>query len=280
MSWRVVNLRPLLAGGYGDLYIGQRSDTLENVVVKFLRESHLEAARRYFAREIRILKRGFKGLVPLLHADVDGARPYYVMPYLPGGSLHRWAGKLNHGQLRGVACTVAVALAELHGVGIAHGDVKPDNILVSQDGQLQLADPLGNGWGCTFIFAENHGGTPGYWAPEVWRGASISKAGDVYSFGATLYHLATGRRPQDGQPLDLNAHHSSLAPEIREAITACCQHNLNARPSMADVLRILRGERWNNIQEKRAAAVIGVLAAAGLIAAIIGTVKAARGKAA
>ncbi len=271
MGWQVVNLRQLYSGGNGDLFVGQRSDTHENVVVKFLRDFHLEGARRYFAREVRILRRGFSGVVPLLHADLDGPRPYYVMPYLPGGALTRWAGKLNEGQLRGVARAVAGTLARLHAAGIAHGDVKPDNILLSQDGQLQLADPLGNGWGCTVIFAVNRGGTPGYWAPEVAGGGSISKPGDVYSYGATLYHLATGHRPEDGRRLTLDEHSYVAPAEVREAIAVCCQANAQARPGMPDVLRILRGELWADIQAMRTKGVLGALIAAGLVAVLLGS---------
>ena len=94
-----------------------------------------------------------------------------------------------------------VTLANLHAGYDVHGDVKPDNVLVTQEGRLQVADPLGNGSVFTMLFFENHGGTPGYWAPEVRAGGPISYAGDVHSYGATLYELLTGRRPRDGQRL-------------------------------------------------------------------------------
>ena len=119
-----------------------------------------------------------------------------------GGSLTRYAGRLTENQLHAVAADVGRTLAVLHAGYVAHGDIKPDNILVSQDGRLQVADPLGNGVGCTVLFSEHHGGTPGYWAPEVCAGGPISYAAEVYSYGATLYELLTGRKPQDGRRLD------------------------------------------------------------------------------
>jgi serine/threonine protein kinase len=249
MTVQIVNLQPLNAGGNGDLFMGQRSDTRERVVVKFLREYHIAYARKAFAREVRILARGLSGFIPLLFADTNAERPYYVMPYQKGGALTRFAGKLTDSQLHNVATEMGVALAALHRAFAMHGDVKPDNILVTQDGRLQIADPLGNGIGCTISFSDRHGGTPGYWAPEVRTGGSISYAGDVYSYGATLYHLHTGRKPQDGQGLH---PFSESSPKIWEIIAACCQTDPNARPTIHEVLHMLRGEHWADIQAARA----------------------------
>src|SRR5262249_6060356 len=112
-------------------------------------------------------------------------------------------------------------------------------------------DPLGNGINCSVMFAQNHGGTPGYWAPEVAAGAPVSAAGDVYSYGATLYHLLTGQRPSDGQQLDLILARFPNVHKIREIILACCQSNPGARPTMPEVLRMLQGEKWTDIQAAR-----------------------------
>lgn len=269
MSCPIVNLRPLQAGGNGDLYVGQRSDTGEYVVVKYLREHHLSHARKAFAREIRILGRQLRGLVPLLSSDLASGRPYYVMPYLPGGPLTQYAGRLLDGQLHAVAMEIAMTLATLHAANIAHGDIKPDNILVTHDGHLQVADPLGNGVGCTMLFSQNRGGTPGYWAPEVCAGGPISGPADVYSYGALLYQLLTGRKPNDGQKLDPVSEGYVNAPIVIQVIVACCCNIPAARPTMQEVLRILRGEKWADIQAERkkreeqiaAISVFGALAA-------------------
>lgn len=252
MSFEVTPLRLLADGGNGDLYLGRRSDTGDFVVIKFLRECHVTEARKAFGREVRILLRQFPGLVPILFARTEAPRPFYVMPYFPGGTLATHAGRLSDAQLRTVAIEIAEVLANLHAVSIAHGDVKPQNTLVSNDGHMRVADPLGNGMGCTVLFSEHHGGTPGYWAPEVREGGAISPSGDVYSYGATLYHMATGSAPREGDRLDLLAGSLPAPAEIRDVVTACCQIHPRARPSMPDVLRMLRGERWAVIQQRRA----------------------------
>jgi serine/threonine protein kinase len=194
------------------------------------------------------------------------------MPYLPGGPLTQYAGRLFDGQVHAVAMEIAMTLATLHAANIAHGDIKPDNILVTHDGHLQVADPLGNGVGCTMLFSQNRGGTPGYWAPEVCAGAPISYPADVYSYGALLYQLLTGRKPNDGQKFDPVSDGYVNAPFVVQVIVACCCNIPAARPTMQEVLRILRGEKWSDIQAERkkreeqivAICVFGALAALGL----------------
>ena len=113
-----------------------------------------------------------------------------------------------------------------------------------------------------------------YCAPEIVTGGPISPKGDVFSYAATLYHLQTGRRPQPGQRLDPIAEGYKNAPKIGEIITACSQLDPNARPTMQEVLRILRGKNWVDIQAERArfkalgAAACFVLVLLGIVAAL------------
>jgi len=249
MNISVQIVQSLASFGNGDLYIGRRLDDGELVVVKYLREYQNINARQAFVREVKVLARKLPGLIQLLAVNVNSEVPYYVMPYVTGGSLEPYAGRLTQDQLIGVASQVGGTLASLHAGAVFHGDIKPANVLVSHDGRLKVADPLGNGAGCTVLFSHHHGGTPGYWAPEVSAGGEISCAGDVYSFGAMLYELLTGRKPQDGQHLAALVDGSSS--KIAEIISACCQFAASARPTMPEVVRILRGELWVDILEAR-----------------------------
>jgi serine/threonine protein kinase len=264
----VVNQQPLNSGGHGELYLGQRSDNGEPVVVKYLRDSHLPHERKGFNREIGVLMRRLRGLVPLLGWNVAVDRPYYVMPYFPGGTLSRYAGGLAGAQLTLIAKELALTLANLHRTAGAHGDVKPDNLLVSQSGSMQLADPLGAGGALSVLFSANHGGTPGYWAPEVRAGGPVSVQGDVYSFGATLWHLATGQRPQDGMSLPAPPN---VSPKTREVIIACFQRNPKLRPTMDEVIRIMNGEQWPLIlasRQQAEAALQGILLLGAIVVGI------------
>src|SRR5947209_8148299 len=106
MSITILPLRRLGAGGNADVYLARRSDTGEQVVIKFLREYHLPHARKAFIREVRVLARCHRGLVPVLFSDLKAERPYYVMPYLGGGCLTPYAGRLNDAQLQAIALAV------------------------------------------------------------------------------------------------------------------------------------------------------------------------------
>jgi serine/threonine protein kinase len=240
VSFKVINMRPLGDdGAFGDVYIGNRDDNGEFVVVKFLRDDTPDN-RRYFHREVRILNGGLhERLVAILGFNLAGPKPYYIMPYYPGGKLTPWAGRLTHRQLRAIIKQIGEPLAKLHSQQIVHGDVKPDNVLLTNAGDLRLGDPLGNGAGCTVMYRANQGGTPGYMAPEIARGSAMSAQGDVFSFGATLFHLVTGRRPEDGQNFDPRMCGVVVPDDIRNIILACCRVDPRRRPRMQQVLASL-----------------------------------------
>jgi len=178
-TWHVLDLQRLRSGAYGDLFVGTRSDSGERVALKYLRDYHLDHARKGFEREINFLRNGRRGLVPLIYADMKAAPPYYIMPYFPHGSLSRYAGTLSADQLQNVALELANTLASLHSAFEVHGDFKPDNILVTHDGRLQVADPLGNGTLFTMLFSENRGGTPVTGLPKYERGGQIRVRGII-----------------------------------------------------------------------------------------------------
>ncbi len=246
----VMNLKYLDRGGYGDLYVGNLSSNGMAVVVKFLREYKDPSARQTFAREVQILSRRLRGLVPLLSWNTSVERPYYLMPFLAGGQLSKYAGQLTEQQLHHVALELAHTLANFHGAVGTHGDFKPANILVSEDGKLNVADPSGNGLGCSMFFSQGVRGTPAYWAPEVAT-KGISRAGDVYSYGATLSELLTGRPPQEGKLPEPVAEGYVGPPKILELISCCCEADANSRPTMQQVVRILEGASWPDILEER-----------------------------
>jgi serine/threonine protein kinase len=253
MSIPLQIIRPLASGGNADLCLARRSDTGRYVVVKYLRDWQLPLHRERFEHQISVLRRGVQGWVPVLDWNLTAQQPCYVMPFFEGGTLARHAGRLAANQLHAVAVRTARALRNLHAVFEVDGDYKPDNVLVTQAGHIFVGDPLGNGSIFTRLFRQNQGGTPGYRAPEIRNGGTISRAGDSYAFGVTLHHLLSGRPPVEGKVLNISAEEYKKAPKICEVIIACCQFDPNARPSMDDVLRVLAGESWTNIQAHKAA---------------------------
>jgi serine/threonine protein kinase len=218
--------------------------------LKFLRDFQDPVKRKDFSSQVAVLSWPRRGVVPVIASDTTAPRPWYAMPYYPGGELSRYAGKLSHQQLLAVADHLARILSEFHASAGAFGDFKPANILVSPQGFPMLADPLGNGkFGLLgLLFPQRQGGTPGYMAPEVKAGGPMSIQADVYSFAAALTHLVTGRAPQDGQQLDVGLQCPGV---IRELIIACLQTDPNVRATMKEVRQIMNGSTWKGIQNAR-----------------------------
>jgi serine/threonine-protein kinase len=241
-------IRPLDSGGRGDVHLYYFRTKSLQVAVKFLRDSHLRHQKRAFFREIDMLAKQLPGMVKLLDFNKLANPPYYVMEYLGGGTLTHYAGRLPEDHLLTLARGLANVLATFHSKCGPHGDYKPDNIFAAQDGKLKLGDPAGNGFGFSVLLAPARGGTPGYWAPEIQNNGTVSPQADVFSFGATLYHLVTGRRPVDGQQLDPLANGFMCPSRLREVILLCTRTDPKTRPTMQHVVRFLDGESWASIR--------------------------------
>ncbi|MDF2978063.1 MAG: serine/threonine protein kinase [Actinomycetospora sp.] len=123
---------------------------------------------------------------------VDDAGPWLVMEYLPSRSLAALIaehGPLEPAEAAWVGAQVADALGAVHEAGIVHGDIKPGNVLLTDDGVAKITD-FGVSratWDTTSTGGGTVAGTPGYFAPEVARGGEPTPASDVFSLGATLY---------------------------------------------------------------------------------------------
>lgn len=154
-----------------------------------LREAHL-AARLSHPHIVTVLD---------LVTDGDGA-DWLVMEHVDGRDLAAFVrenGPLGPDEAARYLGQVAGALAAAHAAGIVHRDVKPSNILLRSDDQALLSD-FGIARATADPTLTRTGlvtGSPAYLAPEVASGASATPASDAWSWGATLYHLLTGRSP-------------------------------------------------------------------------------------
>ena len=157
-----------------------------------------------FAWEARIaeLVSGRPNLPEVLSSGVtEGGQPYLVTKLYERGTLHRRVqrgGPLSPGEVASAGRQLAMALETLHQHSILHGDVKPENVFIDDDGSMVLGD-LGSAW------LRADGGpaammTPPYAAPEVWLGHAPTVASDIYSLGLTLMFTASGRAPMAGSP--------------------------------------------------------------------------------
>ena len=132
----------------------------------------------------------------------DDNHHWLVMEYVEGESLAeriRSKGGLDHAEAAHIMWQVADALASAHSAGITHRDVKPSNILLTTSGQAKLTD-FGIARSQADASLTQTGlvtGSPAYLAPEVATGTGAGAASDVWSLGATLYHVLTGKPPYD-----------------------------------------------------------------------------------
>jgi serine/threonine-protein kinase len=202
------------SGGMATVYRARDPQLRRDVAVKVM-FPHLakkpEVARR-FQREARAAA-GLEHPNILRVYDVGGGRvgddlpdepPYIVMELVRGQSLRELGEATGPMMAEVVACIGAVlcdALAVAHAAGVIHRDVKPGNVMATDDGRLLLAD-----FGVARIEDDDSLvtrtgallGTPSFMSPEQAHGADVDGRSDLYSVGATLYQLATGSAPFSG----------------------------------------------------------------------------------
>ncbi|HYB47806.1 MAG TPA: serine/threonine-protein kinase, partial [Streptosporangiaceae bacterium] len=175
------------------------------VAIKVLHTAATESdeARRRLAREVETMRRVRSPYVAeVLDADVTGEFPYIVTRFVPGTTLDemvRTRGPLSGSGLRRLACGTAEALAAIHAAGVVHRDLKPGNVMLSDDRPVVIDFGIAQAGDATRLTQTGLVmGTPGYLAPEVIEGQPSSPASDVHSWGATMAFAATGRPPYGG----------------------------------------------------------------------------------
>ena len=185
----------------------------------------------------------------------DGPYHYIVMEYVAGESLRdrlRREGPLPLGEALRVATEATEALEAAHSAGVIHRDIKPHNILLGRGGQVKVTDfgiaravsAPGSGDTSAVI------GTVSYVSPEQARGDTVGPQGDIYSLGATLFEMLTGRPPFNGgdrlavlhkhvydrspRPSELRP---GLPPEVDSVVGHCLEKDLSRRFASARELR-------------------------------------------
>ena len=183
-------------------------------------------ASQRFKREARALARiAHPNVVRLTDFDVtpDG-RPYLVMEWIEGESLHRTIrkrGRISRGRTIEVAIEIARGLAAVHAAGVIHRDLKPGNVMLLVGDEAQMAKIVDFGLVCGQPFAGITAadaiiGTPHYMAPEMITRSPVSDRTDLYSFGAILCEMLTGMAPFEGLSIfeTLHAHLTQNPPEL------------------------------------------------------------------
>ena len=224
-------LRRLGKGGMGVVFLALRNDDVFQKVVTLkvigdVSDSpELKLVQR-FKQERQILA-GLEhpNIARILDGGhMDNGQPFFVMEYIAGPPIDEYCTRLNADVAMRVRMMTQVcdAVEYLHQNAVVHRDIKPQNILVTQDGQSKLVDfgiakveTVRGVWSSTLHGAEpTMIMTPSYASPEQINGDPSGKSGDLYSVAVVLYELLTGRLPyavSDGRP-DLAAKLSGKPP--------------------------------------------------------------------
>lgn len=193
------------SGGCATVYLATQIVVGRDVAVKIdNRTLTTERDQRRFYREVNAAGRlsDHPNVIGLYDAGTlaDG-RPYLVMELCTGGSLAtvlKRRGGLPPDEVQAMSVGLADALGAAHSLGVLHRDLKPGNILVNRYGMVGLAD-----FGLASIITADaeqsatlESLTPAYAPPEAFSLVEPAPSADVYSFGATLYALLSGRPPR------------------------------------------------------------------------------------
>lgn len=247
-------------GGMATVYRAEDTLLERLVAVKVLREQY--AGDPSFLARFKQEARAAAGLahqniVSVYDVGSDQGNQYIVMEYVEGASLKQLilqGAPFPIPRVIGLSMQILAALSFAHQKGLIHRDIKPQNVLVTPDGQVKVTD-FGIARAAASGQLTETGtvlGTVYYCSPEQAQGKAVTPASDIYSVGVVLFEMLTGRLPFEGEgPLAVALKHLQEEPVEPS--------RLNARvPSQLDaiVLRALAkepSERYSSAEEMRQA---------------------------
>jgi tetratricopeptide (TPR) repeat protein len=199
-------------GGMGEVYLAQRvqGGFDQRVALKMLRPEAVTGGALFGLERGILADLEHPGIARLIDGGTaDDGRPFMALEYVEGEAIHDWC-ESRHATLSQrlkLFLDVCDAVSYAHGRLVVHLDLKPNNILVDRDGRARLLDfgiarmvDDGNDLSLTKTLL-----TPDYAAPEQLENKAVTVATDVYSLGAVLFKLLTGRRPWQSENATLSS---------------------------------------------------------------------------
>ncbi|MBN1223033.1 MAG: protein kinase [Candidatus Aminicenantes bacterium] len=239
-------------GGMGKVYKADDIELNEKVALKLIRPeiSADKNTVERFQNELKFARKiVHKNVGRMYDLGKEEGIYFITMEYVEGQDLKgliRQSGQLAIGTTISMARQICEGLMEAHKLGVVHRDLKPSNIMIDRDGQVRIMDfgiarsLKGKGiTGAGVII-----GTPEYMSPEQVEGKEVDQRSDIYSLGAILFEMVTGRVPFEGDtPFTIGVKHKSEIPQDPREINAQVPEDLSRI-----ILRCLEKDRETRYQ--------------------------------
>ncbi|MCY1020971.1 serine/threonine-protein kinase [Pyxidicoccus sp. MSG2] len=248
-------VRFLGQGGMGQVFLAYEPRLRRQVALKFVLGGAPELVRRLLSEASAQARVEHERVCKVYEVGEVQGHPFISMQYVDGQPLHLLAPELTVEQKALVLRDVTEGVHAAHRAGLIHRDIKPSNILVerAEDGRLRpyvMDFGLARDWKEGVTATGSVLGTPHYMAPEQARGevSRLDRRADVYSLGATLYHLLTGQAPISGaNALEVLANVATVEPRPPRALDADIPVDLEA--IVLKCLEKERGARYGSARE-------------------------------
>jgi eukaryotic-like serine/threonine-protein kinase len=256
--YEVVSL--LGAGGMGEVYRARDSRLKREVAIKVLPQALSldgDRLRRFEQEALATAALNHPNILAVFDIGTHEGSPYVVSELLEGETLRDRlrGGSMASRKALEYALQIAHGLAAAHEKGIVHRDLKPENLFITKDGRVKIldfglakltqTDPGTHTSLPTMTHATEAGvtmGTAGYMSPEQVRGIAVDARSDIFSFGAVLYEMLSGKRafhrdtPADTMsailkedPPDLNETNRNVSPALDRIVQHCLEKNPESR---------------------------------------------------
>jgi eukaryotic-like serine/threonine-protein kinase len=248
------------AGGMGEVYRARDSRLKREVAIKVLPQAlslDSDRLRRFEQEALATAALNHPNILAVFDIGTSESSPYVVSELLEGETLRQRlrSGPIPVRKALDYALQIAHGLAAAHEKGIIHRDLKPENLFLTNDGRIKILDfglakltqnePSAH----TSLPTATHGtevgtvmGTAGYMSPEQVRGIALDSRSDIFSFGAILYEMLSGKRAFHGDtpadtmsailkedPPELNETNRNVSPALERIVQHCLEKKPEAR---------------------------------------------------
>ena len=241
-------LHRLGVGGMSEVYLAFQESLHRHVALKVMRADFVgsnDHEQRFLQEARAVASLIHPNIVQVYDVGKFESVHYIAQEYVPGSNLYSYVqrrGPLPLAESVSILWQTTAALQKAASIGLVHRDIKPDNILLTPDGEVKVADfglARARGQSLNLTAVGVTLGSPLYMSPEQIQGQSVDSRSDLYSLGATAYHMLTGRPPFSGETaLALAMQHLQaeptklevLRPDLPSALVSIVQKLLSKNP--------------------------------------------------